>query len=153
MDRPTHDYVAIAPCGCVVAICWDLGNAETARSVAEWIKDGCKVERWPLAQAAEAFKKGCPHQERTDGQGRTFRVGQEVTWTITTRKGKITIVRAPSGVITSFPLDDPNVAEVQRADNGKRKGPKLVIPLSTLTAKGEPTTLTRFMEVVRETPS
>ena len=46
-QKPTHDYVARLKCGCIVALVADVPGfeKETAKSVAELIRDGCAVER------------------------------------------------------------------------------------------------------------
>ena len=67
MNRPTHDYIRVKKCGCVTAICSDDGEDKlTAEIVAEWIEDGYRVERVPVAEAVERhvdfFTNGCRHE-------------------------------------------------------------------------------------------
>lgn len=64
----THHYVGRAPCGCVYASCYDLGDKDTARTVAEWIKDGLTVERLPRKEAGEALMAGLNCQHEPQGQ-------------------------------------------------------------------------------------
>ena len=46
MNKPTHDYMATAKCGCVVGLVAVIpgDEKETAKSVAEFIRDGCTIE-------------------------------------------------------------------------------------------------------------
>jgi hypothetical protein len=52
----THDYVSVAPCGCVVSICADMANRFTAKFVAGEIRDGNVVNRMPVEDAVAALK-------------------------------------------------------------------------------------------------
>ncbi len=52
----THDYVARAACGCVVALFTDMGDKATARFAADEIKKGHVLDRVPLAEAVAALK-------------------------------------------------------------------------------------------------
>ena len=56
LEKPTHDYVATAKCGCVVGLIADMKGAEkdTAKEVADFIRRGCKVEL--LSRESEQFK-------------------------------------------------------------------------------------------------
>jgi hypothetical protein len=45
LKEPEFEYVAFAKCGCIVGVCVDMADAFTGKSVAEWIKKGCTVER------------------------------------------------------------------------------------------------------------
>ena len=56
LEKPTHDYVATAKCGCIVGLIADLKGAEkdTAKEVANFIRRGCKVEL--LSRESEQFK-------------------------------------------------------------------------------------------------
>ena len=51
-------YVAIKPCGCVVAAC--VINPEhrkdTAKSVASWVRDGLRVDTKPVEWVRENMK-------------------------------------------------------------------------------------------------
>jgi hypothetical protein len=58
--RPEYDYIGVKECGCVVAICHDLGDKETAKEVAELIRSGLHVERVPVAEAVRRFGR-CTH--------------------------------------------------------------------------------------------
>jgi len=46
MNKPTHDYMATAKCGCVVGLVAVIpgDEKETAKSVAEFIRDGFTIE-------------------------------------------------------------------------------------------------------------
>lgn len=54
--QPKYDYIAIAPCGCVVgAIAIIKGNEKnTANDVAYFIKNGCRVEL--VERGSDKFK-------------------------------------------------------------------------------------------------
>lgn len=56
MQKPTHDYVATARCGCVVGLIADIAGDEndTAKAVADFIRSGCKVEL--VSRDSEQFK-------------------------------------------------------------------------------------------------
>lgn len=62
----THEYIARKPCGCCVACAIDLGDDDTADSVAEWIRWGLTVERvshedFRLNVMKEDTFMKCPH--------------------------------------------------------------------------------------------
>lgn len=63
IPRPTHDYIGLKPCGCVVVVIADIPGAEkiTAREVADLIREGLKVERIPIADLHEYLPLGCKH--------------------------------------------------------------------------------------------
>lgn len=50
---PTGTYIAIKPCGCVVAACVDrpVYQKETAKALAKWVRDGLTIERTTLHDA------------------------------------------------------------------------------------------------------
>jgi hypothetical protein len=56
LPKPTHDYIATAKCGCIVGLIADIQGTEkeTAKEVANFIKQGCKVER--VNRDSEQFK-------------------------------------------------------------------------------------------------
>jgi hypothetical protein len=54
--KATHDYVARAACGCVVAICVDCKDVGTAQFVAGEIRKGHTVGRLPVAEAVAALR-------------------------------------------------------------------------------------------------
>lgn len=66
--RPTHDYIAKKKCGCVIAICYDLGDKDTARDVANWIKNGLTVDRVPMSEAVDLLKAGFECKHPAEGQ-------------------------------------------------------------------------------------
>lgn len=49
-------YIGRKKCGCAVAIVADCEDKFTARSVAEFIRDGLNVDRVPHSAAAELLK-------------------------------------------------------------------------------------------------
>lgn len=59
-------YVAIAPCGCCHAIAVDgpEEQKENAKSVADWIKRGSRVENVELEQAKGMITFECPHDPK-----------------------------------------------------------------------------------------
>ncbi len=61
-----YEYGAYAPCGCLVGLCIDLGDRETAKSVAEWIKDGCHIERFHRSELDKRLESGfgCKCEEK-----------------------------------------------------------------------------------------
>jgi hypothetical protein len=58
----THDYLATKPCGCAPGVCVDLGDASTAKFVAEWIRDGYAVERVTHAEVRERLGYCAAHK-------------------------------------------------------------------------------------------
>jgi hypothetical protein len=52
-ERPEFDYVAYAKCGCIVGLTVDFADKDTGKAVAEWIADGCHIERVTTAQVRE----------------------------------------------------------------------------------------------------
>lgn len=56
LQKPTHDYIATAKCGCVVGLIADMVGLEkeTAKEVASFIKRGCMVER--VSRSSDTFK-------------------------------------------------------------------------------------------------
>lgn len=46
LPKPTHDYVAFAPCGCVVGLMAVIPGHEKhlAKEIADFIADGCQVK-------------------------------------------------------------------------------------------------------------
>lgn len=48
--QATHLYIGRKPCGCAVAAVTDLGDKDTAESVADYIKSGMTVERITVEQ-------------------------------------------------------------------------------------------------------
>lgn len=59
MEDPTHDYVAIAKCGCVVGLMTDMKGyeKETAKEVASFIREGCKVKH--VERDTQEFRDYC----------------------------------------------------------------------------------------------
>jgi hypothetical protein len=55
-QKPTHEYIATAKCGCVVGVLSDLKGyeKETAKEVADFIKKGCAVNR--VLRDSDEFK-------------------------------------------------------------------------------------------------
>lgn len=71
-------YVARKSCGCVIGVCTDMKDRDTARNVAEFISGGLTVDRvaWTQYQviAKEPTFFACPHKpcEYCDGKGCMF---------------------------------------------------------------------------------
>lgn len=68
MQKSTHAYVGSLPCGCGCAITIDAPEHRdrTAESVADYIRQGLAVSRFPHEQASEAFAFQCeryPHED------------------------------------------------------------------------------------------
>ncbi len=66
INRPTHAYIGRKPCGCVVCVCIDAHDKDTAKSVAEYIREGLAVERVPFGtpEYSEMINHlGCEHVE------------------------------------------------------------------------------------------
>jgi hypothetical protein len=63
LNGATHAYVGTTACGCVVAGCVDVPGRErdTARTVAEYVRDGCTVERVPIGDARTRLQE-CHHE-------------------------------------------------------------------------------------------
>jgi hypothetical protein len=59
MQKPTHDYVATAKCGCVVGLIAVIpgDEKETAKDVASFIKSGCLVEL--VERSSKKFRDAC----------------------------------------------------------------------------------------------
>lgn len=67
--KPTHDYIGRKKCGCVVAAVVDMPGfeKETAKTVAEFIRDGLTIERIALVDFDKILPLGCkcePKQEQ-----------------------------------------------------------------------------------------
>ena len=56
-EKPTHCYAGVCPgCGALCASRYDSGDKkEIAEDVAEFIADGLKIERVPLAEVGARF--------------------------------------------------------------------------------------------------
>lgn len=71
-------YIARKVCGCVIGVCTDQRNKDTARSVAEFISGGLTVDRVVWARYREIAKEptffACPHKpcEHCGGNGCMF---------------------------------------------------------------------------------
>jgi hypothetical protein len=66
-QRPAYVYVGRLPCGCAVALVNDEGNKHTAKSVAEFIKEGLGVNRESWQKYVDEISKEptfmkCPHE-------------------------------------------------------------------------------------------
>lgn len=60
----THTYVVKKPCGCCVAWVGDLGDNDTARDIAHYIRKGYSVDRVPREQlSAWPTPMGCTCQK------------------------------------------------------------------------------------------
>jgi hypothetical protein len=64
MSDTRMDYIARKKCGCVVGICIDHADKDTARRVADWIKDGLTIDRVPVKEAVALFTTPCTHETR-----------------------------------------------------------------------------------------
>ena len=65
MSEATHVYVGALPCGCRVCVVTDLPGPEkkyTAKSVAEYIKDGYAITREPFEEYRKNPVNHCIHQ-------------------------------------------------------------------------------------------
>lgn len=61
MSEATHAYIGRdRECGCVVAATTDTADKQTAKDVAEFIRDGLIVERVTIAYVREHL--GCEHR-------------------------------------------------------------------------------------------
>lgn len=62
MTDNTYAYVGIKDCGCIVAAAVDVKahSKDVAKSVADFIKDGLKVERVTVEEAREKLRR-CKH--------------------------------------------------------------------------------------------
>lgn len=61
----THSYVARKKCGCAVAVCLDMEDKDTAKTVAGFIRDGLHVDRVAFGtpeytQIIEGLGRNCP---------------------------------------------------------------------------------------------
>jgi hypothetical protein len=71
ISRPTHDYVARDEHGCLIGLCSDIPEIkrETAKEVAEWIREGLNVTRVTVEEVRHILdteEMGCskvPQQE------------------------------------------------------------------------------------------
>lgn len=72
MNDPEFAYAAYAKCGCLVGLTVDRQDKDTAEAVAEWITDGCSIERFPLSKRDEILKDGfgckCAERKRNEQQ-------------------------------------------------------------------------------------
>lgn len=50
-------YIAVKPCGCVTGATVDLGDTDTAKSVANFIKSGRHVERVSIDSGRNMIKR------------------------------------------------------------------------------------------------
>ena len=58
---PAYDYIGRKSCGCIVAVCADAPGLEkhTAKSIAEFIRDGLTIERIPITELSNYLPIGC----------------------------------------------------------------------------------------------
>ena len=62
MTQPTHDYIAMQRCGCVVAVYYDDDTPAMYRRLGEWREAGLLVARVTVTEAVQRFSTPCPHE-------------------------------------------------------------------------------------------
>ena len=62
IDECEYAYAAYAKCGCLVGLCVDMQDKDTAKDIAEWITGGCSIERFHLSKRDEILKNGFGHK-------------------------------------------------------------------------------------------
>lgn len=76
-QKPQYVYVARKSCGCAVGLVSDYADRDTGQAVAEFIRDGLRVNCEPWQKYVDEISNeptfmACPHQEESSPEQATL---------------------------------------------------------------------------------